>query len=104
MTTATMTLKEEIRAYMHADGDGVAWTTCEDCGESVHEAWATDHDGYCPRCHHVAALAEAKDAVVDARDELSGLAEEMRELRSRIEEAKASLRDARDRLAELRGR
>jgi hypothetical protein len=104
MATATMTLKEEIESYMHDDGDGVAWCNCSDCGESVHELYATGHDDYCPKCHHAAALASARDDVVDARDELEGLMEEMKELRDRIAEAKQALGDARGRLAELKGR
>src|SRR6185312_2207833 len=73
MTTATATtLSDEIRAYMHADADDVAWTHCDDCGESVHLAYTLEHDGNCPRCAHRAAVESARDDVAEARDELRG--------------------------------
>jgi hypothetical protein len=104
MLTATTTLRDEIKTYMHEDGDGVVWSNCQDCGRSVHEDYAATHDEFCPKCYRAAALAEARDDVTNARDELETLMDEMKELRERIGEARAALGDARRRLAELKGR
>lgn len=95
------TLEALVERYMTglADDDDATW--CGDCGESVAPAYATGHDGLCPKCHHQARVDDAQADLDESRSDLESALEEMKELRERIAEARRAVRSARARLAKL---